>query len=735
MTPRTPARKDLKEWLVFLRAEGHILARSPGLLFQQAANRPDPTSIARAAERRLEAGGHVRPWLRHVNKPQRPPSVLMTMPAAAKGFATACRFSPDGTRVVSAAGSGWSADTPSGRNTLQVWNAENGVALLTVSEQNWASDCAFSPDSKRIVTATSGGALSIRDADTGEVTMALTGQEHGVWTCAFSPDGNRIASGGDTLRIWDSRTGAQILATGPHGAILSCAWSPDGARIVSASEDGTARLWDARSGEELAVVARNERRTRSDGYGNSASMSDCAFAPDGKRIATCSSGGTTIWDAVTGHSVASMTGTVLACTFSPDGRRMALACGDGGVRLWEPGEPLVLLGRHEGGQPVDCDWSHDGSWVVSCGQEGKLHIWDAASTELAPRPAPRLVRSCALSSDGRLIASASADGSVALWDAATGTLARSLGKHEGEAVAVAFSPDGRRVLSYGRDVQLKLWDVTTGAELTSTSGSMNHVDPAVFAPDGLSVVTADLHGGLEIRDTDTGRIQRNLGGHRGEVSSCVFSPDGRRLLSTSRDGAKVWDRMTGKRLLRLGTRWALLLDDLLDLLGPSAPQLCRQATYGAFSPNGARLLTLSRDGEIRLWDSVTGELRATLVGHTDKITACAFSPDSTRVASTSADKTIRIWDADSGSTVREIHVPGIWFPHCAFSPDGRLLALYSINATVSVWDADTGDRVAEFHTQGGWAAPGGWSRGREFVVGSATAGVQLLRLEQPTMGD
>ena len=108
---------------------------------------------------------------------------------------------------------------------------------------------AFSPDGKRIVTASEDKTARLWDAETGEpIGEPLKGHADTVYSAAFSPDGKRIvtASADKTARLWDAETGKPIgeLLKGHTDSVHSAAFSPDGKRVVTASGDKTARLWE-----------------------------------------------------------------------------------------------------------------------------------------------------------------------------------------------------------------------------------------------------------------------------------------------------------------------------------------------------------------------------------------------------------------------------------------------------------------------------------------------------------
>jgi WD40 repeat protein len=113
----------------------------------------------------------------------------------------------------------------------------------------------------------------------------LSGHQSYVRSCGWSPDGLRILSASDdyTLRIWDARAG-QCLATlsGHQKYVLGCAWSPDGLHILSSSHDGTLIVWDAETGTRIAPEIHRLRAP----HGH---PSWCSIDPQQNRILACGS--------------------------------------------------------------------------------------------------------------------------------------------------------------------------------------------------------------------------------------------------------------------------------------------------------------------------------------------------------------------------------------------------------------------------------------------------------------
>jgi WD40 repeat protein/tRNA A-37 threonylcarbamoyl transferase component Bud32 len=502
--------------------------------------------------------------------------------------------------------------------------------------------------------------------------LALTG--HTVRRAAFSSEGRRIvtASNDKTALIWDAGSGEQLrLLSGHTARVYDAVFSPDGRRIVTASWDKTARVWDAASGEQLQVLS-----------GHTDFVYAAAFSPDGRRIVTASFDKTArVWDAATGRQLRVLSGHtdgVLSAVFSPDGQRVATASTDKTARIWDAtsGVQLQVLSGHTG-FVESAAFSPDGRRLVTASWDKTARLWDSASgAQLGVLSGHAdLVTSAAFSPDGQRIVTGSADKTARIWDAATGQQLRVLSGHTDGVLSAAYSSDGQRIVTASADQSARIWDTSSVEQLQVLSGHTDGVGSAVFSPDGRSIATASSDKTARLWDAASGQQLKVLSGHTALVETAAFSPDGRRIVTASWDRTvRIWDASGGVQLQ--------LLSGHTD-----------RVWGAAFSPDGRRIVSASQDKTARLWDAATGQQLKVLSGHTDTLINAAFSPDGRRIVTASFDKTARIWDSASGKQLDVLSGHTGIVESAVFSPDGARIVTASQDRTVRIWDAASGQQL------------------------------------------
>jgi WD40 repeat protein/serine/threonine protein kinase/tetratricopeptide (TPR) repeat protein len=498
----------------------------------------------------------------------------------------------------------------------------------------------------------------------------------------FSPDGGLLVSASEdgTAQIWDVTTGLAAPQTPRHDkAVLRAAFSFDGTLLATAGADGTARIWKSDSGMSVSDPAKHPKEVVA-----------VAFDPEGKRLLTaCKDGTARLWKVpeleplpVVARHAAPLTQAV----FSPDGSRLLTAAEDGTAQVWnaENGLPLARPPRQRGAIH-DVAFRPDGRLFVTACADGSARAWRTDSG-LPATPALRhagAVLHAVFSADGRLIATAGADQTARVWNATNGQPMGIPFRHGSKVFTAVFGPSARRLLTTSDDNTARVWDATTGAPLGPPLKHNGSVACGTFSPDGHWVVTGGNDGMVRLWSTTAARRHVPPLRHEGRVTSAVFSRSGGLLATASDDqAARIWDADSGE---------------------PVTPPLHHPGAVNrvTFSANDRLLLTAGQDGAARTWNAQTGELVGKPLVHGQPLADAAFRPDGTRIVTAGADGTARIWDVATGtSPVPPLHHDGPVI-EAAFSPDGRQVVTASADGTAGLWDAESGARLHQFKHAGG----------------------------------
>jgi WD40 repeat protein len=616
---------------------------------------------------------------------------------------------------------------------------QSGRTRIVSGHSDQVRDAAFSPDGKRLLTASEDHTARIWDVATGRELMRLN-HDSKVWQAHFSPDGRLIvtASGDNLARIWDAATG-RPLAQLAHGnknvsSVLEATFSPDGTRLATVSSDGTAWIWDVRQGRNLAqlqdgidllnlirvvqgnLVIQLRNETGAKAVPTMAGIRTVAFSPDGSTVVTASSSGVArVWDADSGRELNRLAhdDVVTHAEFSPNGRRIITASRDHTARLWDTSSGRALARFGHDAAVSEASFSPDGRYIVTASDDGTAGVWDATDTYEVARAhyQNQLRRDGFLDPDTLRIKQAIARATNHAVDTSTNREIARL--DQGSKVTDAhFSADGRLIVTASDDHTARIWDGATGSELARLQHGAA-VESAAFSADGSQVVTT-LQGNV----AQVWNIAPSLGAalhHDGSVQQAIFSNDGRYVLSASVDHtARVWETASGRQVAQFNTsvslrsavfspngqRVATVGGDATVWDVASGRELVRlrhsitDVRQAAFSPDGERLITAGgTDYTARIWDVTDGRelLRLT---HDGVVNAAAFSPDGTRVLTASGDHTARVWDTVGGKELARLrHEQAV--RQAVFNATGQRIVSSSDDHTARIWDANTGKELAK----------------------------------------
>ena len=525
---------------------------------------------------------------------------------------TGCAISPDGSFVVSS----------SRDETLKIWDTITGLELRTLrGHKDWVTDCAISPNGSTIISASQDGTIRLWDVATGEERLRVKRHKWFKNPCALGRDYIVAATEDGAIRVSEARTGGRLFTLPGHGDRSQITHvATDDRIIVAASNDTTIHVWDISTQSELFALKGHKRRVNACAIGENTLVS--ASLDETVKV----------WDRVTGEERLTLTGhhgEVTSCAI--DGERVVSASWDGVIKVWNTftGVELATLTGHTH-RINGC--ALRGDRIASASSDGTVRVWDAAYRSAVPGDCqPGEIRCCAIHPAGEWAVSGSNLGAITVWDMASGRPLHRFTDPTDHLSCCAI--DGDTVI-YGLDHRLKGWDATMRRERFAVDGPSDARINACAACEG-SVVTGWSDGTLRFFESATGTHNIDWNLHQGSIESCAFEGD--TIVSASVDKTvKVW---------RFGHEHALALHGHSDAI-----RCC--------AVHNDLIVTGSRSGALQIWSRNGGFLLRQLAGHNDDVRGCAINPAGDFIVSVSRDGIIKVWDTQTADCLTSLAFSG-----------------------------------------------------------------------------
>ncbi|MBI1221712.1 MAG: hypothetical protein GC180_03825 [Bacteroidetes bacterium] len=465
------------------------------------------------------------------------------------------------------------------------------------------------------------------------------------------------------------QTPSLMLPIGHTDAVNFTTYSPDGTWILSASKDGTVKVWESESGREVKSFPQLH-----------VNVTQALFSPDGKKI-LATNGIAVLLLALDDSASIDLNkhlGRVNHMAFSPDGKWIATACQDKSVRIFDAqtGTLVHQLNNHSDG-----------------------------------------VRYVEFSPDSKLLASASWDQTIVLCNFQSRKVLHILDKQLATLNTVHFSPDGKQVIASCWDRTARIYNVSDGVLTQTLEGHQRTLTDARWSPDGKFVVTASLDSTCRIWDAVSGN-EKYLLRHAAAVTSLQITPNSRYAVSGDKAGQVAVYDLAAQSLAGQFSAHDLPINTLA--IHPIKPQFvtassdytlhvyhlddlrCLHQLKGrtekvfdiAIGPEN-RMAAIHQDSIVRILDIPTGRLMVSDVPG-GSLEILAFSHDGKSLAAGGSFGMLYVIDAQTGHHMGSWSVMRGEIRKLAWSPDDSKIYVAGDEPVIRCVGSGNGREIGRF---------------------------------------
>ena len=445
---------------------------------------------------------------------------------------------------------------------ILLWDIASHTESRLIGHEGSVKAIAFLLDDQMLASGSEDRTVKVWNIAQGQPEVQFTNPGGGFTSFAYSSVSRILAMGGEgvagrVIRLVDVETGNEKAELRGHlEDITGLAFTPDGKTLLSASGDGTVRVWDVvPSTKEEPSHVFDRKLSTWNSYGPALCLS-----PDGRHLVTAYADQTFgIWDTLGLAEVQSdalpLTDTTIAAV-APGGRLAAFGNWSGELMLWdaETGQTqffrqpdkhrVYLLAFSRDGRSLAAAYDAHPRDQTSIGKDTKrtVRVWDVESrneTHIISIDAGQFPVSLMLSADAKTVIAGFAKGPVKLWQLDKQAEATAFHGHSSWVRGLALQPDGQTLISAAEDI--RFWDVQARREkapwLSSTAVTYRSL---ALSSDGRRFAAGASDGRITIWDVASHQPVATLEGHEAEVTALAFTPDGDHLVSVSKDQLRVW---------------------------------------------------------------------------------------------------------------------------------------------------------------------------------------------------